>query len=79
MQQAKLTYEELQAVLYEVEQIINNRPIISYYSANKESYLTPKYLLYGRTLNYSDLLGDSATGEITPKKLDNVLSHSWER
>ena len=37
-------------------------------------------MLYGRTLRYSNLLCDSAPGElITPKKLDNLLSHFWER
>ena len=36
--------------------------------------------MYGRTLEYSNLLSDSITGElITPKKLDNLLSHFWER
>ena len=37
-------------------------------------------MLYGRTLKYSNLLYDSASGElITLKKLDNLLSHFWER
>ena len=45
LQTAKLTYEELQTVLYEVEQIMNNCPITYYYSDNKESCLTPKHLL----------------------------------
>ena len=68
---AKVTYEELQTVFYEVEQIINNRPITYYYSDNEESCLTPNHLLYGRTLKYSDLLSDSTPGElITPKKLE---------
>ena len=80
LQTAKLTYEELQIVLYEVEQIINNRPITYYYSDNEESCLTPNHLLYGRTLKYSNFSCDSAPGElITPKKLDNLLSHFWER
>ena len=63
LQIAKLTYEELQTVLYEVEQIMNNCPITYYYSDNKESCLTPKHLLYGRTLKYSNLLSDTASGE----------------
>ena len=58
LQTAKLTYEELQVVLYKVEQIIN-----------RESCLTPNHLLHGRTLKYSNLLSDSTPGElITPKK-----------
>ena len=50
LQTAKLTYEELQTVLYEVEQIINNRPITYYYSDNETSCLTPNHFLYGKTL-----------------------------
>ena len=80
LQTVKLTYEELQAVLCKVKQIINNRPITYYYSDNEESCLTPNHLLYGWTLKYNNLLSDSTTGElITPKKLDNLLSHFWER
>ena len=80
LQTAKLISEELQTVLYEVEQIINNRPVTYYYSRNEESCLTQNHLLYGRTLKYSNLLSDSTPGElITPKKLDNLLSHFWER
>ena len=72
MQTAKLTSEELQAVLYEVEQIINNRPITHYYSDNEESCLTPNHFLHGRSLKYTNLLSGSTPGElITPKKLDN--------
>ena len=34
----------------------------------------------GRTPKYSNLLSDSTPGElITPKKLNNLLSHFWER
>ena len=44
---AKLLYEELQTVLYEVEQIINDRPITYYCSDSEESCLTPNHLLYG--------------------------------
>ena len=36
LQTAKLTYEELQTVLYEVEQIMNNCLITYYYSDNKD-------------------------------------------
>ena len=37
-------------------------------------------MLYGRTLKYSNLSYDSAPGElVTPKKLDNLLSHFSEK
>ena len=44
LQTAKLTYEELQTVLYDVEQKINNRPITYYCSVNDELYSTPNHL-----------------------------------
>ena len=81
LQTAKLTYEELQTLLYEAEQIISNRLITKYYYDNEESCLTPNHLFYGRTLKYSsNLLSDITPAElVTPKKPDNLLSHFWER
>ena len=36
--------------------------------------------MYGRTLKFSNLFSDSTIGElITPKKLDNLFSHCYER
>ena len=80
LETAKLTYEELQTILHEVEQIVNNRPITYYYSDNEEACLTPNHLLYGRTLNNSNLLSASTTQEIIhPKKLESLINHFWER
>ena len=79
LQTAKLTYQELETVLSEVEQIINNRPITYNYSDSEESCLTPNHLLYGRTLKYSNLLSDSTTGElISPKKLKFIVTKMEE-
>ena len=44
----RLSYEELQTVLFEIECILNNRPITYYYSTDIEPCLTPNHLLYGR-------------------------------
>ena len=77
---AKLNYEELQTILYEVEQIINNRPITYYYSDNEEECLTPNHLLYGRTLNNSNLLSEETTKVlIDSNKLENLITHFWDR
>ena len=45
----RLPYKELQTVLFEIECILNNRPITYYYSTDKEPCLTPDHLLYGTT------------------------------
>ena len=75
LQTAKLTYQELETVLSEVEQIINNRPITYNYSDSEQSCLTPNHLLYGRTLKYSNLLSNSIPGElIIPKKLKFIVT-----
>ena len=41
-------FEELQTMLFEVEQIINNAPLIYIYPNTIETCLTPNYLLFGR-------------------------------
>lgn len=51
LQRAKLTSEVLQTVLYEVEQIINNRPMRRYYYDNQESCLYLNHLSDGRALH----------------------------
>ena len=79
LETAKLTYEELQTVLYVVEQIINNRPITYYYSDNEESCLTPNHLLHRRTLNYSNLLSDSTAGEVILQRNLTLLGMIKER
>ena len=50
----RLTYNELQAVLYETEAMLNNCPITYYYEDQSECCLTPSHLLYGRTLQLYD-------------------------
>ena len=46
-------FEELQAVLFEVELIINNAPLTYVYPNTIETCLTPNHLLLGRQLLYS--------------------------
>ena len=41
-------FEELQNVLFEVELIINNAPLIYVYPNTIEICLTPNHLLFGR-------------------------------
>ena len=46
----QLTFSELQTILYEVENILNNRPMCAVYDEEFEDILTPNHLLYGRKL-----------------------------
>ena len=77
-------YEELQTVLFEIECILNNRPIMYYYSMDIEPCLTPNHLLYGRTLTLSntdmnDINYNTINPILEPQKLNNIVNHFWNR
>ena len=46
-------FEELQTVLFEVELIFNNKPLMYVYPNTIETCFTPNHLLFGRQLLYS--------------------------
>ena len=48
---AKLTYEEFLTILYEIEIILNNRPLTFTYENPSDEMLTPNHLLFGPRLN----------------------------
>ena len=48
---ARLSYEELETVLVEIEQTINNRPISYIDNDTIETAITPNHLLHGRRLD----------------------------
>ena len=80
----RLSYEELQTVLFEIECILNNRPITYYYSTVMEPCLTPNHLLYGRTLTLSNTyMNDINYSSINPilesQKLNSLINHFWNR
>ena len=76
----KLTYEQLQTILFEIETITNNRPITYFYDDESESCLMPNHLLFGRTLLLSnpsatDLSYANPNTIIKPTKLLNIINH----
>ena len=50
LQNCRLSYDEMQTVLFEVEMILNNRPFTYVYPDEIENAITPNHLLFGRTL-----------------------------
>ena len=79
---SRLTYEELQTVIKEVESIINNRPLVFLYDAVNDVTLTPNKLLFGRNLpviapSHEILIEKSLTKRA--KYLDTVLKQWWDR
>ena len=87
---ARHTYEELLAVIIEVEMILNCRPLSYVSSEDYEEPLTPSHLLCGHRImslpdNRSSEAEDSDT-DVQPQDLDwrmrhlsNVINHFWKR
>ena len=46
-----VTYEELQTILYEIDIILNNRPLTFTYENPNDPVLTHNHLIFGRRLN----------------------------
>ena len=50
MQNYRLSCDQMQTVLFEVEMILNNRPLTYVYPDEIENVLTPNHLLFSRIL-----------------------------
>ena len=82
---AKLSYEELETVLVEIETVINCRPL-TYLFEDTEQALTPSHLVIGRRLisNIGSNVVDSIehTPEILNSRyryLQSLIDHYWKR
>ena len=79
---ARLNYEELLPVLKEIENVLNNRPLVYVYEDVNQDILTPNKLLFGRNLetnapNYDvDAENDLSTRQ---KYTNSLLDHWWKR
>jgi len=83
----KLNFTELNVVIYEVESILNNRPLCNIYDDTNDVIITPNHLLFGRALETSVLsksnklvshslsTADSSTKRY--KHLENILNEFW--
>ena len=63
----KLTFDELKVIIFEIESILNNRPLCYVYDDIDDIALTPNSLLFGRTLEQTNLVSN---GEQTPTNYD---------
>ena len=54
----KLTFDELKVIIFEIESILNNRPLCYVYDGIDDIALTPNSLLFGRTLEQTNLVSN---------------------
>ena len=57
LKNSSLSYEELETVLVEVENIVNNRPLTYVDTDTTGEIVTPNHLIYGRSLPIANQKG----------------------
>lgn len=83
---ARLTYEEMETVLVEIEMIINSRPLTYLYDDEEgDEALTPSHMVMGRRLltdvekEPSTVVHSSENMNARFKYLQTVINHYWKR
>ena len=83
----KLRLDELQVILFDIESILNNRPLCYIYNNIDDVIITPKSFLLGRNLESSNLTSADAgmekrftTDELLSKHrhLKKVINEFWD-
>ena len=77
-------FEELKIMLFEVELIINNAPLIYLYPNTIKTCLTPNYLLFGRQLLLSSNTTSTVAANLTvlssnTDEIKRISNHFWDR
>ena len=84
----KLSYEELETVSIQIENIVNSRPLTFIITEEVCEPLTPSHLIYGKRLisAINNKYKDDATFDISFEKCSNrvkyikkLLDHYWSR
>ena len=90
LRNARLNYDELHTVLFEVEGTLNSRPLTYVSSDDPEEPLTPSHLMYGRRIlslpdvrtSSQDSINQAVLSEDLPRRrryLGLLLEHFWKR
>ena len=83
----KLTLDELQVILFDIESMLNNRPLCFIYNNIDDVIITPKSFLLGRNLESSNLTSADAgmekkftTDELLSRHrhLKKVINEFWD-
>ena len=70
--------------MFEVEAILNNKPLTYYYEDDSEECLTPNHLLFGRQLKTFnpdpfEISYTPADLNVDSRRINNILNHFWDR
>ena len=81
--QARLNYFELQAILLEIELVLNTRPLCELHDNDYEEQLTPRHLWFGRKLSQFNN-DDEQNVKLTPRRkrvrfIEKLCDHFWHR
>ena len=80
---SRLTFEELLSVLYEIEMILNNRPLTFVYNELTHEPLTPNHLIYGRQLSYRNMHPNIESNVVTTenraKHINVIIEQFWKQ
>ena len=80
---AKLTYEEVETMLIEIEGVLNSRPLCYVDDSDLSEPLTPSHLMYGRNINKRHVLKSTEKEETPPsarmKHVQKLQDHFWKR
>ena len=85
LKDSRLSYEEMQTVLFECEAILNNCPVTYIYPTDLTSCLTPNHLLYGRVIPSSSSIQSSPLthdpSELTAysNQVTTAINRFWDK
>ena len=82
LKKAKLTYEELETVVTEIESVLNSRPLSYIAGDDVAEPLTPSHLMYGRRLISPVNYQDDSSQTISPTKrltyIGSLINNFWK-
>jgi hypothetical protein len=81
---SKLTYEEVETILIEIESFMNSRPLCYVDDADLTEPLTPSHLMYGRNIGKRNILNSCELNQnpnpkSRVKHVKTLLQHFWNR
>ncbi|XP_065062391.1 uncharacterized protein LOC135689168 [Rhopilema esculentum] len=88
LSKAKLSYDEIQTIIIQIESVLNSRPLTYLYSSELEEPLTPSHLVIGRRLlslperYFEEDIDYNETADVARKReqhVARVFQHYWRR